>query len=243
MIVHILKDIIMGGLIDIFKTAFQVIKSPTKFYSEVSKPTAVKGFAKPFIFLILMLVTSHNLLWSILGVWSIWDAIHSHFKYYDAYYLHWYQGLGEVWKSLLAPFGMFIFSFTMFVEFYPNGHLELLLGFIAFTIILTTILFVIWKVSGSKQSYVTSFSAVAYTSALLLIWMPSWFIVPYGFYIVGLPILIWEMYLLIVVSRQVHNVGLLPALISGLIGGVLIFTVVYSTCYYWTPAHGVLMGK
>ena len=70
-------------------------------------------------------------------------------------------------------------------------------GFIA-----AAILFVIWKIMGSQESYEAAYRSMAYTSAIMPITTVLNFI-PYIGVIIGL---VWMTYLLVVASTQVHDI-------------------------------------
>ena len=92
------------------------------------------------------------------------------------------------------------------------------------------ILFVIWKLLGSVQSYETAYSCVAYTSALSLITHPLSFIPFIGYLISTILTTIF----LVVASVEVHNIPSKKAwLVFGIIGATqIIINIIRQIIYY-----------
>ncbi|MBI4712802.1 MAG: hypothetical protein HY762_05830 [Planctomycetes bacterium] len=219
-----IKHIFWDGLIDIFKTALKVIATPNRFYQEIPQTNNLKGLIKPLAFMVIMLFIGLELLFVVEVAWS---------------FIYGYYGLKDI------PFILMVFVSSPYDIIHTGGN-DLLFGLIGLTIVVSTILFIPWKICGSKQSYITSFRAVAYTTALVAIWFPAGFIIPLGpffagfIYVAGPPVIIWEIYLLRVISKQLHHLGNASSLIVSIIGGVIISVAVLSAYSYWLstiPSH------
>lgn len=94
----------------------------------------------------------------------------------------------------LAPAGA---MFTGLASFIIVPIVVGIFGFIA-----AAILFIIWKIMGSQESYETAYRSMAYTSAIMPITTVLNFI-PYLGVIIGL---LWVTYLLVVASTEVHAI-------------------------------------
>lgn len=80
------------------------------------------------------------------------------------------------------------------------------------------ILFLIWKVLGSQESFETAYRGMAYTAAI----MPITTILNFVPYIGGVIGLVWLTYLIVVVSTEVHAIKQKTAwIVFGAIGAVL----------------------
>jgi hypothetical protein len=103
-----------------------------------------------------------------------------------------------------------------------SGWAWILLSIIFIPVILTifsfigaAILFLIWKLMGSKQNYETSYLCMAYLMALAPL-IATIEIIPYAGMILTFAIVIFY---IIVVSKQVHGISVLKALLTfGIIG-------------------------
>lgn len=87
------------------------------------------------------------------------------------------------------------------------------------------ILFVIWRILGSQESYETAYRCGAYATAVTPI-TTLFSIVPYFGPALGV---VWMCYLMIVASVQVHGIKQKKAfIVFGIIGGLLILTSISS---------------
>jgi hypothetical protein len=82
------------------------------------------------------------------------------------------------------------------------------------------ILFVIWKLMGSKYSYETAFRCGAYASAIFPITTLIG-VIPYVGAVVGL---LWMMYLMVTASVEVHNI---PARKAWIVFGILFAIIIF----------------
>lgn len=88
-----------------------------------------------------------------------------------------------------------------------------------FGFISAAILFVIWKIMGSQESYETAYRGMAYTAAILPI-TAVLNVIPYIGTVVGL---LWLTYLLVVISITVHNIKAKTAWVGfGIICAILV---------------------
>lgn len=94
----------------------------------------------------------------------------------------------------LAPAGT---MFTGLASFIIMPVVVGIFGFIA-----AAILFIIWKIMGSQESYETAYRSMAYTAAIMPITTVLNFI-PYIGVVIGL---LWVTYLLVVASTEVHSI-------------------------------------
>lgn len=99
-----------------------------------------------------------------------------------------------------------------------------------FDFIAAIILFAIWKLLGSVQSYETAYRCVAYTSALTLIITPLSFIPLIGPLISTILVSIFY----IIVSVEVHNIPSKKAwIVFAIIGAIqIIITIIRQITYY-----------
>lgn len=109
-----------------------------------------------------------------------------------------------------ASFGMVLFSVVMM------PLMVVLFGFV-----IAAVMFVIWKLMGSEESYETAFRCIAYTSAISVITM-FLNVIPYAGAILGL---VWMMYLLVIASTEVHQIESRKAwIVFGIICAFLVVT-------------------
>lgn len=99
------------------------------------------------------------------------------------------------------------------------GIILLPIMFLIFSLIGAGIMFVIWKLMGSEESYETSYRCVSYASAIYPITALAGQ-VPYLGSLVGVA---WWMYLMITASTEVHQIAQKTAqMVLGILGGFLI---------------------
>jgi len=90
---------------------------------------------------------------------------------------------------------------------------------IIFCFITAAVMFFIWKLLGSENSFEIAFRCVAYASAINIITTPL-NTIPYIGAVIGLS---WMVYLMIVASTEVHSIEAKKAmLVFGIIGALLI---------------------
>ncbi len=93
-----------------------------------------------------------------------------------------------------------------------------------FSFIMAAILFVLWKIMGSRESYETAYRCGAYAGAIAPI-TAVLNLVPYIGPIIGL---VWSMFLMVVASREVHKINPKTAWI--VFGVIFAFLALTSTC-------------
>lgn len=102
-------------------------------------------------------------------------------------------------STILAIFGLGVSgSVAMaFASIIYTPILAVIVGFV-----LAAILFVIWKVMGSQESYETAYRCAAYASAI----SPLTTVINIIPYVGGVIGLFWGTYLMVVASTEVHNI-------------------------------------
>lgn len=102
-----------------------------------------------------------------------------------------------------------------------GGIILLPIMFVMFSFIGAGILFVIWKLMGSQESFEVSYRCVAYASAMYPITALAG-LVPYLGSFIGIA---WWMYLMIIASQEVHQIAQKTAyMVFGILGALLIVT-------------------
>ncbi len=102
-------------------------------------------------------------------------------------------------STILAIFGLGVSSSVAmaFASIIYTPILAVIVGFV-----LAAILFVIWKVMGSQESYETAYRCAAYASAI----SPLTTVINIIPYVGGVIGLFWGTYLMVVASTEVHNI-------------------------------------
>ena len=124
--------------------------------------------------------------------------------------------------ALLSLFGLGAYhSFAMaLASIVYTPIIAVVMGFI-----IGAILFIIWKVMGSQESYETAFRCAAYASAISPI-TTILNIIPFIGGVIGL---LWGTYLMVIASSEVHNIRRKTAwIVFGIIFGILAIITITS---------------
>lgn len=115
-------------------------------------------------------------------------------------------GMGNIGGAMAVGFGGMIFLPIMFFIFSFIG---------------AGVMFVMWKLMGSQESFEVSYRCVAYASAIYPITALAG-LIPY---LGSLIVIAWWMYLMIIASVEVHQVAQKTAyMVLGILGAFLILT-------------------
>jgi len=115
-------------------------------------------------------------------------------------------GVGNIGGAMAVGVGGIIFLPIMFVIFSFTG---------------ASVIFVIWKLMGSQESFEVSYRCVAYASAIYPITALAG-LIPYLGSLIGV---VWWMYLMIIASQDVHQIAQKTAYtVFGILGALLIVT-------------------
>ncbi len=136
-----------------------------------------------------------------------------------------------VFMIVLGVVSGLILSVLSLIGLAPGGGLitglaaliivPILIGIFGF--IVAAVLFVIWKIMGSQESYETAYRCMAYTAAIMPI-TTVLNLIPYLGVVIGL---VWVTYLLVTASVKVHGIQTQKAWIGfGVICAVFVFASV-----------------
>lgn len=187
----------------LMKTAIKVITSPATFFQEM--PRGV-GFSAPLAFMVMM-GALNGLVTAVLGLFDMAsNPIFSTGMTMVSIVLY---PFAELSPTPMLSTGMAIASILL----YPLAYA--VLGFAG-----AGLVFAVWKILGSHESFETAYCCVAYLAAFMPI-TTLLLVIPYGGLLVSVVLLT---YLYVLISREVHRIKVSRAWVAfGLIGVVLFF--------------------
>jgi len=187
----------------LLKTAVKVIISPETFFREMPKHG---GFSAPLAFMVTMGVIN-GLVTAALGLFEM--ASNPIFCTGMTMVSIILYPFAELSPTPILSTGMAIAS----VMLYPLAYA--VLGFAG-----AGLVFAVWKILGSSESFETAYRCVAYLAAFMPI-TTLLLVIPYGGLLVSIVLLT---YLYVVISKEVHRINTVKAwAVFGLIGVVLFF--------------------
>jgi len=187
----------------LMQTAVKVILSPAAFFREMPESG---GFSLPLAFMVMMGVIN-GLVTAALGLFDVAsNPIFSTGMTMVSIVLY---PFAELSHTPILSTGMAIASILL----YPLAYA--VLGFAG-----AGLVFAVWKILGSRESYETAYCCVAYLAAFMPI-TTLLLVIPYWGLLVSVALLT---YLYVLISRNVHGIKVARAwLVFGLIGVVLFF--------------------
>jgi hypothetical protein len=187
----------------LMQTAVKVITSPAAFFREMPKSG---GFSLPLAFMVLMGVIN-GLITAALGLFDVAsNPIFSTGMMMVSIVLY---PFAELSHTPILSTGMAIASIML----YPLAYA--VLGFAG-----AGLVFAVWKIMGSRESYETAYCCVAYLAAFMPI-TTLLLVIPYAGLLVSVALLT---YLYVLISRKVHRIEVTRAwVVFGLIGVMLFF--------------------
>ncbi len=186
---------------ELAQTGFKVITSPATFFREMPKGG---GISRPLAFMVMMGVIN-GLVTAALGLFDMAsNPIFSTGMTIVSLVLY---PFAELSHTPILSTGMAIASIVL----YPLAYA--VFGFAGAGLVCT-----VWKLLGSRESYETSYSCVAYLAAFMPL-TTLLLVIPYGGLLVSVALLT---YLYVLISRKVHGIERTRAwLVFGLIGVML----------------------
>jgi hypothetical protein len=187
----------------IIRTAVKVITSPATFYREMPKSI---GFTVPFTFMVMMGLVN-GLVTAALGLFGMTsNPIFSTGVTMVSLVLYPFTSLSP---TPILSTGMAIAS----IMFYPLAYAVLGFGGAG-------LVYAVWKILGSSETFETAYGCIAYLSAFMPI-TTLLLVIPYWGLIICIALLT---YLYVLISREVHVIKAAKAWgVFGLIGIVLFF--------------------
>jgi hypothetical protein len=187
----------------LMQTAVRVITSPTTFFREMPK---CGGFSGPFTFMVMMGVIN-GLVTAALGLFDM--ASNPIFSTgMTMVYIVLYP-FAELSHTPILSTGMAVASIIL----YPLAYA--VLGFAG-----AGLVYAVWKMMGSRESYETAYCCVAFLAAFMPI-TTLLLVIPYAGLVASVVLLT---YLYVLISREVHGIKASKAwVVFGLIGLVLFF--------------------
>jgi hypothetical protein len=188
---------------ELMQTAVKVITSPAAFFREMPKSG---GFSLPLAFMVMMGVIN-GLVTAALGLFDIAsNPIFSTGMMMVSIVLY---PFAELSHTPILSTGMAIASIML----YPLAYA--VLGFAG-----AGLVFAVWKIMGSRESYETAYCCVAYLAAFMPV-TTLLLVIPYAGLLVSVALLT---YLYVLISRKVHGIEFTRAwVVFGLIGVMLFF--------------------
>jgi len=187
----------------LMQTAVRVITSPTTFFREMKK---CGGFSGPFTFMVMMGVIN-GLVTAALGLFDM--ASNPIFSTgMTMVYIVLYP-FAELSHTPILSTGMAVASIIL----YPLAYA--VLGFAG-----AGLVYAVWKMMGSRESYETAYCCVAFLAAFMPI-TTLLLVIPYAGLVASVVLLT---YLYVLISREVHGIKASKAwVVFGLVGLVLFF--------------------
>ena len=187
----------------LMKTAVKVITSPAAFFREMPKSG---GFTLPLAFMVTM-GAINGLVTAALGLFDMAsNPIFSTGMMMVSIVLY---PVAELSHTPIMSTGMAIAS----VMLYP-------LAYAVFGFAGAGLVFAVWKIMGSSESYETAYCCVAFLAAFMPI-TTLLLVIPYAGLLVSVALLT---YLYVLISRNVHRINVTRAwVVFGVIGVVLFF--------------------